>query len=164
MSSQVSGTAKAMSRIGITLLCVLALPAAAATSAAERAYYIWYDARGIPTYSQTRPANQEAQQHALPEAANPGPPIRSGGEADEQAQIDPAPPGQTDEYVEHMDEVSAQARALNCRIGQTAVAQLNRFQKVFARGQDGLWRQMNAEQRAARVAKNQKLIEENCNP
>lgn len=144
-----------------------------ATAFAEAEYYTWIDENGITNYAERNPTGYDARfisseqrfgYRGFGEAPDPA---AERNQPDERAEAeeDEAPTDIDAEIAAEtarIDQEIAAAKRSNCNIGKLNLAQLENYNRIRVKGDDGKVRVLTEEERQQRINKARETVRENC--
>lgn len=160
------------------VLLFLLLPASA-IAAEERPYYMWVDDEGVLNISQVQPPSDvrarevfdEKEREEFEATGRPGriEPSEDGEETEggssELPEVAVDLPWNQDLLGnQSVDDISAEARDLNCALGRQVLRRLNAHPHIFMKDSQGFWRKLSPERLAQEKQKAQQTINFNCSP
>ena len=161
-----------MGKLEITAGLIALLLIASGVSASEEEYYTWVDENGVVNFSERNPQGYNARHvtagqrqfgyHYEDEEPEEPP---ADPQSSEQA-VPPAGERPIDkELVEEEKRINqeiAATKRTNCNIGRLNLKQLQNYNRIRMKDDDGKVRVLTDEEKQARIAEAQKTINENC--
>jgi hypothetical protein len=163
----------------LLLFCFSSVLSTSAMAAEDRPYYMWVDDEGVVNISQVQPPSDVRAREVFDEKKRAefeatGRPGRV--EPDEENGEDDSSPSELPEVAvdlpwnqdllgnQTVDEISQEARDLNCALGRQVLRRLNAHPHIFMKDTQGFWRKLSPERLAQEKQKAQQTINSNCRP